>query len=538
MRKRRESLGLSRRSVSESSGIHLSSIARWETRGLPANVSLAEVRPLERALKVSAAWLLGAEVQSREVEQQMLPGATLQSNLHAAGERARMRREQLGIARSKLAFKIEVRDATLRQWENFGIPHSLGAEKLDAWEKALHVDPGWLLGKALLTTSEPPAVQTTAPARWSTATEVILEVGRIYAKATPRTSDRNASLFAMRYGVNANSRTLATVAKEYGITESRACQILGKMRDHAPKLPRELGDIFDLIEATARQHLPCDSGQLEAVLRPLLGGELSIEDAWRFAHDVFGKVLLSLETHLYDNFVPAPLQDERVVIVQEMARSMISAVGAAHVGVLMGYAIEQGWSIESVRSIREMVQAGQGFEWLDRRERKSPEWFWYGETLRHNPVIVALRRVCAIAEVPIVTDVAMGAVERMREVRLSREERCSTQYPTPPWFVTTAILSRVQFLAGAAGRYQPALHLDPKRELTEQEYRLYSAFRQHGCLTTWEELAEDLVDTGNMSEATLQALLSRSPIVITQSPGVFMLRGSNARAEVSSRMAA
>jgi transcriptional regulator with XRE-family HTH domain len=538
IRKRREVLELSRKSVAEASGIHVASISRWETRGLPAYMPRHEVRQLERVLKVRAGWLFAEEEATPSDDPRIGPGATLQSSLQAAGDRARMRREQLGIARSHLAFKIEVRDLTLRQWENHGIPQGLSADKLDAWEKALQVEPGWLLGKeAIATQASPQDLPEQLVASYGTAAEVILEVGRIYAQSTAKRAERNASLFAMRYGVNAGGRTLAAIAAEHGITESRACQILGVMRNRAPALPDGLAAIFERIDATAKQHLPCAPEHLEAVLRPLLGDGPSIEDAWRFARDVFGKLLLSLETHLYDDSSVAPVEDERLAIVLGMAQSMISAVGAAHVGVLIGYAIEQGWSIEAVSSMKEMLQAGRGFEWLDRRERKSPEWFWYGETL-HNPVVTALRRVCAIAEVPIVTDVAMGAVERMRELRLSREERSSTQYPVPPGFIITAILSRLRFLAGSAGRFRPAVPLDPKTELPEQEYRLYQAFRRLGYSTTWEALAGDLVDTGEMSETTLRALLSRSPIVATQSPGVYVLRGTTARVAVPASTAA
>lgn len=540
IRKRREALGLSRKSVAESSGIHLSSVTRWERRGVPAYMSRStDVRRLERALKVSAGWVFSTEHPAEGDEPQISPEASLQARLRTAGDRARMLRETLGIARNHLALRLEVRDVTLRQWENAGVPHSLGADKIDAWEKALQVEPGWLMGKdpAAPSVSLQP-LQAGPAAANRTAAQVILEAGRILALATPKTAERNAALFAARYGVNGGGRTLATVASEYGITESRACQILGAMRKRASELPAEFAGTFDLLDATAKQHLPCTPEHLETALRPQLGEGLLIEDAWRFAMDILEKPLLSLETHLYDDSAVAPVENERTAIVRQMAQSMITAVGAAHVGVLMGYAIELGWSIEAVGSIREVIQKGQGFEWLDRRERKNPEWFWYGESLRNNPVIVALRRVSSVADAPIVADVAMGAVERIRELRLSREERCATQYPVPPWFVTTAILARAGFLAGAPGRYRPATPLDPKSELTEQEYRLYSAFKRYGPTMSWETLAADLVDTGEMNEMTLRGLLSRSPIVVTQSLGVYTLRGASPCAAPAESMAA
>lgn len=55
---------------------------------------------------------------------------------------------------------------------------------------------------------------------------------------------------------------------------------------------------------------------------------------------------------------------------------------------------------------------------------------------------------------------------------------------------------------------------------------------------SWETLAADLVDTGEMNEMTLRGLLSRSPIVVTQSLGVYTLRGASPCAAPAESMAA
>ncbi|MGY6125396.1 helix-turn-helix transcriptional regulator [Paraburkholderia strydomiana] len=527
IRHRREALGLTRKAVAEASGIHLSSITRWEVRGVPNTFDRHDARELGIVLGVSADWILDAQTPQDAATQEIGSDGTLRSDLLAAGKRARMRREQLGIARHRLALRLQVRDGALRQWENAGIPHSFSGEQAEAWEKALAVEPGWLLGKAAApaTPAESSSAGETQPS--CTAAEIIIAVGRVLAAgSSSRTVERNAELFAMRYGINAQGRTLASVATQHGITESRACQILKLMRTGAPALPPEFLGVFHAIDATAKQHLPCTPARLEAALRPLLGEGPSIEDAWRFARDLLATHLLSLEAYLFNPPARSGAGDERVKAVHEMALAMISAVGAAHVGVLMGYAIELGWELDAVRSIREVVQTGHGFEWLDRPARAGQEWFWYGESARHNPIVQALRRVFSITDSVISLDIALGAVERLRELRLSREERCSTQYPVPPAFVTMAVLSRLKFIAGAHGRYRPAIRLDPERELTEQEHRLLMVFRRHGPIVTWKVLASELVHTGQMSDLTLRALVSRSPILCTQSPGSWMLRGA------------
>lgn len=118
---------------------------------------------------------------------------------------------------------------------------------------------------------------------------------------TSKTAERNAALFAKCYGVNAPHGTgLAAIAIEFGITESRACQLVGVMLGIASQsvLPQGLAEVFDVIEATAKQHLPCAPDHLERALRPLLGDSLSIPDVSRFARDVLGKPLLTLETYI------------------------------------------------------------------------------------------------------------------------------------------------------------------------------------------------------------------------------------------------
>ncbi|TCG01089.1 hypothetical protein BZM26_10095 [Paraburkholderia strydomiana] len=525
IRHRREALGLTRKAVAESSGIHASSISRWEVRGVPKAFSQHDAQQLAQALGVSSDWILDKQGPHGLSTEAAGAGGTLRSELLAAGQRARMRREHLGIARSRLARQLQVRDRVLRQWEDDGVPHTFTRDQVATWEKALKVEPGWLLGEQdTATPAESTAADEVQPTR--SAAEIIVAVGRALAAGRKwSTVERNAELFAMRYGIKAQGRTLASVAMQHGITESRACQILTQMRANARDLPSEYVDAFRAIDTTANQHLPCSPERLEAVLRPLLGDGPTIQDAWRFARDYLDTHLITLEAHLFSAPDRSRAGDERARTVHEMAQAMISAVGAAHVSVLMGYAVELGWELDAIKAIRDLVQTGHGFEWLDRPERAAQEWFWYGESARHNPVTQALRRVCSIADSPFSLDVALGAVERLRELRLSREERCSMQYPVPPAFVTIAILSRLRFLAGSHGRYRPVTRLDPETELTAHEHRLFMALVRHGPSGTWNVLASELVRTGQIGELTLRALLSRSPIIYTQSPGVWALRG-------------
>jgi len=62
------------------------------------------------------------------------------------------------------------------------------------------------------------------------------------------------------------------------------------------------------------------------------------------------------------------------------------------------------------------------------------------------------------------------------------------------------------------------------------EYELYKVFRQNGFVVSKRTLSACLIDTGKMELGTLQSLLSRSPIVVSQSVGVYALRGVTPRA--------
>ncbi|MBN3761032.1 hypothetical protein [Burkholderia sp. Ac-20365] len=532
-RRRRETLGLSRKFVADNSTISLASLSRWEKIGVPVHLSRSDTSSWERVLNVPGGWLFG------KTEREPKPPAgkaEATDRLRAAGARARARREELNLSRTKLALAIAVRDSRLRQWEIDGIPHSVSEGTIAAWEAALQVAPGWLLGRSGGTASptRKPAAERVLSSG-NTAAKAITEASSLLACGTATTSARNAALLAKRYGVNAPHGTgLAVIARDFGITESRACQLVGDMLQIASEsgLPASVVAVFDVIEATAKQHLPCSPSQMERVLRPLLGDSLSIADASRFAREILGKPLLTLESYLNDLGSTESVDDQRTVVVRNMARAMIRAVGAAHLGVLIGQAIQLGWDLDAVRSIRDHLQAIQGFEWLEQRGRDNPEWFWFGETADDNPVIVAIRRVCSVADAALTTDVAMGAIERVRALRIGRDERSSSApYPTPPWLVTAEILNRTSFLGFMKGRYRATVQLDPSRELTGKEYDLYQELLRHGFVVSKQTLTASLLDAGKMDLSTLQNLLSRSPIIMSQSVGVYVLRGVKPRAE-------
>lgn len=529
-RRRRETLGLSRKFVADNSNISMSSLRRWEDSGVPLHLSRADALSWERVLDVPGGWLFAKAGREKEPPRK----TDVSPDLRAAGSRARARRESLGLARTTVALAMVVRASWLRQWEINGVPHSLSAETIAAWETVLQVEPGWILGRRGATSPgvQKPEAQRMLPA--VTAAQAIAEASSIFACGSRRTAERNAALFARRYGINAPRGTgLAVIGEEFGLTESRACQLVGEMTAIASEsgLPQRLVQVFGALETTAKRHLPCAPEELERILRPLLGDTLSIADAARFARDILGAPLLTLEAYANERVASDSGGHQRLIALKGLSRAMISAVGAAHVGVLMGQALQVGWEGDAVRSIREVITALEGFEWLELRNGDTPEWFWLGEGSGNNPVIMAIRRACSVADRPLTTDDAMGAIERARALRTGRDERRSTPYPIPPWHVTAEILARAGVVTDRMGGHRSALHLDPARELTGMEYELYQVLLRHGLVANRQTLRASLIDSGTMENATLSNLLSRSPIVISHSPGVYVLRGATPQAD-------
>lgn len=187
-RARREQLGLSRAQLAEITNVPLKYLKRWETKGIPAGEDAATIGRLEGGLKVSVGWLFAVGVDIASVPDtgrqtthqaagthrdergeplakhfpsppartvghtavQKLPdGADANKQLSsamAAANRARARREQLGIHRTALARTMGVSLSSLARWEATGITDYSDAGTIRRWEEALSVAPGWIKG--------------------------------------------------------------------------------------------------------------------------------------------------------------------------------------------------------------------------------------------------------------------------------------------------------------------------------------------------------------------------------------------------------
>lgn len=163
------------------------------------------------------------------------------NNLEGLRVRVRIRRLGLPMRSVYLASVLAVRRAMLQQWEQ-RLPASLEAPLQDMWERLLEVPPCWLMDARIHADDETVPQRMRIPeGRHPTIADAIRGVGQLLAqyhgvrtdmehKDYPAIMQRNAELFAMRYGVRDNEQAaFNTAATLQGISRQRAPQVINKM---------------------------------------------------------------------------------------------------------------------------------------------------------------------------------------------------------------------------------------------------------------------------------------------------------------------
>ncbi|MGF6440550.1 hypothetical protein [Paraburkholderia youngii] len=356
------------------------------------------------------------------------------------------------LDRKDVARAMGVHWATLRAWELKGPPATLGAQTAAAWELALGREAGTVLGGVHAgETGSGAAVPVMADAG-ETVEQVIRRLAAATRPAAAKfVNERNVTVFVERYGVGQGAiGRPVDLARRHNVTQSRVTQIVRRMLDLIKTTPTD-HEPFLRLQKVVEASLPCEPARLETVTRPILGAGPTIGTAVRFAQNALGLALPILDAYLAPGSVPHtdPEPERRF---REMANAMITAVGAAHLGVLMAQALEIGWPAEQVLGMRACVAEHEGHEWLDESDDGKAQWFWYGGSVR-NPIVDTARKVFSVAEGPVAFDSLAAALERVRRDRLGREERRSLQFPIPTWRVTQRVLGSLPFLERAAEGY-------------------------------------------------------------------------------------
>ncbi|WP_430233551.1 helix-turn-helix domain-containing protein [Paraburkholderia tropica] len=535
-RTRREELNLSREEMATLSGISHSVLSRGETKGIPSYLSNHERQAWERALNVPAGWLF-------ELDEAAVPAPPYTE----AGQRASMRREMLGITRRAVAAHLGISIRTLANWERKGAPSQIKRAQIVAWERALRVEPGWLLGDKSFTSDsvEKRLFRSTAPDARSAILEIADRIAttRFETCASTKVCDDrthiSATIFAQRYGVDPTVRTaLAAIAERHGVVESRVSQILKAHNTTARGFNIE-ASAFEQIRENAKLHLPCALHELESALRPLLGEGITVESVNRFSADILGNPLFAFAKRQVngrlESFVTAPEAGDAVADVSahdtaivDMAHAMIRIAGVAHMGLLKTYATEEGWATDVIAKIAIVVERTAGFEWLEASTRDKPQWFWLrGHAPQRNVILDATRRVLAVATGAVALSEILGAIDRLRAARGKHVMFSPMLDVQPPTRIVSALLRRQSWLAavGPEERIRSLQNIDPRDVLPHSEQAVHDALCEAGGIATRAWLFARLVRNGKMDEATFRTALVCAPSVTRPYQGLYGVCG-------------
>lgn len=519
------------------SGISRSILSRAETRGIPSYLLNGERQAWERALKVPAGWLF-------ELDEIAVPDDPYTE----AGQRAGARREMLGITRRAVAAHLGISIRTLANWERIGAPSRIKSAQVAAWERALKVEPGWLLGDEISAaeTVEKRLLRSTAPDARSTILEIVDRIAKArfetYAPDEVR-DDRSrvsATIFSERYGVDPTLHiSLAAIAERHGVVESRVSQILKTLYTTAQQFNIEAA-AFERIRETGQLHLPCTLHELEAVLRPLLGEGIAVESVNRFSTDVLGKPLFAFaKRHVngrLESFVTTPEAGDAVADVSthdtaivNMAHAMIRVAGVAHMGLLKTYAMEEGWSTDVIAKIAVVIERTDGFEWLEASKSHKPQWFWLrGHAPQRNVILDATRRVLAVATGSVALSEILGAIDRLRAIRGKHLVFSSMFDVQPPTRIVSALLQRQTWLStlGPEERIQSLQKIESRAVLPPSEQAVHEALCEAGGVATRAWLFARLVSNGKMDQASFRTALLCAPSVSRPYQGLYGVCGS------------
>lgn len=536
-RTRREELGLSREALATLTGISGSVLSRGETRGIPSYLADRERQAWEEALNVPAGWFFELD----EI-------AVLGDPYVEAGQRASVQREMLGITRRAVAAHLGISIRTLANWERLGAPSRIKGAQVVAWERALKVEPGWLLGTKSSTAEsvEKTLLRSAAPDASSAILEIAdrLATARFETFAPGKVRDDkervSAAILSQRYGVDPTLRiSLAAIAERHGIVESRVSQILKALNTTAQGFNIE-ATAFERIREKAQLHLPCPLHELEIVLRPLLGRGLAVESANRFSADILGSPLFAFAKRQVngrlESFVTTPEAGDSVADVSthdtaivDMAHAMIRVAGVAHMGLLKTYATEEGWATDVIAKIAAVVERSTGFEWLEASASDKPQWFWLrGYATERNVILDATRRVLAVGAGDITLSEILGAIDRLRAIRAKHAVFSSMFDVQPPTRIVWALLQRQTWLAalGPEERVRSLQKLEPQDVLPPAEQIVHDALCEAGGVATRAWLFARLVGNGRMDEASFRTALLCAPSITRPYQGLYGVCGS------------
>lgn len=566
LRQRRESLGLTIRETAKRVGVFSTRYVPWE-RNLSDKVATEHLAALAKALDVSESWLYSGPAEESAERSDYLPKSAVKLKplnteiRQLLSQRAKTRREAIGLSIREVADAIGVHPATVRNWET-DFPRWLSQAESTKWEDILRVTPGWLrettvnpteiLGRIhLISDSEEGRLVSSAPEVHSlrqvslsedTISQEIRAIGawlsrRALAHRTTLLDTlslherRTADIFAQRYGVAGDDRSiLQEVGNEFSLTRERVRQIVDKALDRAQGVKFDTPRL-DSLGRDIQELLPIGLEDADARFRDLLGENLSLQTVDVFAREVLGKSFYSVtgrETGPGVRFkrylIPVSgSEDGNFRLIRDKAREMIRATGAAHTFFVAGAAGDElGQGITPAEVVR-AIRLVPGFDWLN----ETDGWFWLGEE-PENRLLNAAKKMLVVANGRLdVQDILSGVVRSRRHSSSIPSLKTGQAHAIePPWEIVRTILQRTSWCK-TVQHNDFVLTGEFKEEdvLSDVERRLCASLRAQGGVAAFGKLKKEFAQAGLVKNTGLSILLANSPIVYRPEFGLVAIRG-------------
>jgi transcriptional regulator with XRE-family HTH domain len=479
------------------------------------------------------AWVAGYGVSMTETAALDAGGGDGTGDRIAKKRWVRDARRAAGLTQMQLAELLSVSTGRVAQWESPRYPAAPNGTRL---AQIAHVTtqrlPDTWLSPSLSRRgpkSTRPEILPQGPA--ACVTDEILAIATRYAGVSGDRvhRQRDAAMLAQRYGTLGPERaTLQSCGDAHGLTRERARQITERMLERARAFGLHV--VHPHVDALAEQLRRLPAMTLEdanTTLRPVLGGELCLLDARRFANEVLAR---DLPFALLPLRVQRPYGPEvQIVVPGDVPRFLEPAVtiikrlvrhsGAAQLTVAWALTQQAVGAAISLDEFRQGLILVPGLEWL-----VEPTWFWLGPEGSANRVVDRALQILAVAPSHVdIEEIYAGIMRYMRTPDSAVSEEVG--FLAPMHVVATILKRSPEFRCKQGDDFGLAEPLDATRVLTGSPLAVYEFVRSRGGITSRKELKREFLASRKLNPVTLSVTLAIAPILRQVDRGIFALRG-------------
>lgn len=451
--------------------------------------------------------------------------------------RAKARREEVGISANELTSILNANVSLVLARER-ALPKYRDEELESRWEKAIFVAEGWLRNEELKPYHYSEVQSGTQPKTNTIAEEMAVLSTWLTRKSTFKRTyqysdldaneQRAVNMMCQRYGMHGEDRsTLQATADEFGLTRERVRQITFELTERSNEIIAET-KCFDLLEERIALLVPAKLSELDTELRELLGENLSITGAARFAMEILGKNIVVLTQHVHglskaSEWVALPSQSfdsNTVRVVREVARTMIRSCGAAQLAFVYGQAASE---LNNGLTNEQTIQACkvlEGFEWLNEKDG----WFWFGPN-DENRLINAAYKILSVANRNVDTEEIHAGFVRGRRGWYAPDRNRPYMIEVPVTIVTEVVKRTPHVKAIQHDDFYMDEPFTHEKILSETERALFNLLEKSGGVIAKHTMTSELIETGRIKFMTLEMCIKSTPIIRRLDFGLYALSG-------------